>query len=445
MNVQEVSLVDRAANERKFAIAKRDGAMPKMTKAEWAAKATVVKAALAEVMAKLAGSKAAGVAKLEFALPTEAKQSLMDGLADALDRLTALATMVGDAQVNDSAPVPPELVSALVQVAELLEGTASQFGPPPEQAQQQPPAPPPPPPAGAQDPQGKRLAKAELDNLTAASVTIGAARERLWGATDLMGKDPSAAAEALRQVVGMLDSAAGFLGQGGAPQPPAPGTPEEGALKALLVAKGLPAELNDGDSMKELREGDSLKELLQKAQAAAIMLDVATNKAGRKISGKRFEKLKTLHSGLGDLLNELAHEVAGDAVAEPAEKAGAVPSPAQAAPAQAAPPVPPKKRPEQAAPPVPPVPAQKNVDGADAAKPADDPAVAELKKRIADGEEARAKLEKQVAELSKRAGVPMSAAPEGGSREPGDVQWPQDMSDHVVAKRKAEAAKAAAK
>jgi hypothetical protein len=433
LNVQEVSLVDRAANEKKFAIAKR-APMPKMSKADWTAKAKLVKTALVAAMQKLAGDKAAGVAKLEFKLPSEAKQSLMDGLADALDRLTALATMVGDAEVDDGAGVPEELVSALTQVAELLQGTAGQYAAgeaapaeggeaPAGEAEGAPAGPP-------EGPEGKRLQKAELDNLTAATVTIGAAREQLWGVCDLMGKDPAAAAEKVKQIAGMLDSAAGFMSSGGAPAPAA-GSAEEKAAKALLVAKGLPSELHDGDSLKgEHRDGDSLKETLQKACAQVLLLDVATAKAGRKIARARYEKLQSLHSTLGSLLNELAYDEAAEGAAggkatdkaAPAEgeKPGGKPAPGKGGKHEEAP-------------------AQKSAGDGDG--------VAELKKRIADGEAARARLEKQVAELSRRAGVPVSAPVEETAKRgaEGDdaVKWPQDMSADV-AKRKA-AAKAAGK
>lgn len=408
MNVQEVSLVDRAANERTFAVTKRSGGMPRMTKAEWTAKAKTVKAALAEALRKLAGDKSAGVAKLEFKLPTEAKQALMDALADALDRLTALATMVGDAEVDDAAAVPEELASALTQVAELLSGAASQFsgGAPAggEEAEGEKPAgdaegAPPGPPEG---PEGKRLAKAELDSLTAATVTIGAAREQLWSVCEIMGKDPAAAAEKIKQVAGMLDSAAGFMAAGGAPAPAA-GSTEEKAAKAV-AEKALPAELRDGDSLKtEHADGDSLKETLQKAVAEGYLTAAKLSKAGRKIAGKRYEKLKALHDTLGSLLNELAYDEASGGGKE--------------------------------------APAKKSAD----AEP--EPTVEELKKKLADATAAakveREALEKRVAELSKRAGEPRSAEVEGSAPvAKGDVVWPVDMSADARKRKAAEAAAA---
>lgn len=124
MMVQECSVVDAAANLRKFVLIKRDDTMGDTN-----------------------------VQKEALKLPSAAKQGIMDGLAQALDKLTALATLVGDAEVDDAAAVPPDLGAALNQTAELMEGMAAQYcaAPPTDEA---PPAgaegEPPPPAAGAE-------------------------------------------------------------------------------------------------------------------------------------------------------------------------------------------------------------------------------------------------------------------------------------------------------
>lgn len=124
MAINEVSLVDQAANLRKLVVTKRNDDMANATN------------------------------KASLKLPSAAKQSMMDGIGQALDKLTALATMVGDAETDDAAAVPGELANALKQTGETLTGMAAQFAaaPPAEGA---PPAnagaegaPPPPDTAG---------------------------------------------------------------------------------------------------------------------------------------------------------------------------------------------------------------------------------------------------------------------------------------------------------
>lgn len=315
-DVQEVSLVDRAANKMRFAVTKRSTGMPpkKMAKADWVARAGVLKTALDAAMAKLKAPD--GVAKLELSLPTDAKEGLMTALAESLDKLSAIATMVGDAKVDDAAQPPADLGGALAQVCEMLEGAAVQFagyaedGAPREKPAEGAGAQPPPPPEGAGPPpeQKRYVGKAELDNLTAATVTIQAAQTQLWSASDMMGKDPAGASKKLAQISSMLESAAGFMGAATGAMSPAP---EGGAEKA---AKALPPELGDGDSLKtELHDGDSLKSELHKCVAVAHSTAAKLTKAGRKIAGARYEKLKTLHDTLGGLLNDLAYDEASAA------------------------------------------------------------------------------------------------------------------------------------
>ena len=60
--------------------------------------------------------KAAG----QLRLPTARKADLQDGIAQLLDRLVALATVVGEAEADDGAPVPLSLGLALRQLGEQL-------------------------------------------------------------------------------------------------------------------------------------------------------------------------------------------------------------------------------------------------------------------------------------------------------------------------------------
>jgi hypothetical protein len=134
MKVQEVSLVDVAANLRKWVLLKR-------------AEMTTEKADDKKPEQK--DDAAPGVRKQdEIALPSQVKANLTGTLADALEKLGALAEMVGAATIDDAAPVPPMVAELLTQCAALLSGAADQLAaPPPEAAPPQVPEGGPPPPA----------------------------------------------------------------------------------------------------------------------------------------------------------------------------------------------------------------------------------------------------------------------------------------------------------
>jgi hypothetical protein len=118
MKVQEVSLVDVAANLRKWVLLKR---------AEMTEKADEKKPEM-----KDAGP---GVQKQEIMLPAQVKANLTGALADALELLGSLAEMVGAATVDDAAAVPPVVGEMLTQAAAMLSGAAEQLAaPPPESA-----------------------------------------------------------------------------------------------------------------------------------------------------------------------------------------------------------------------------------------------------------------------------------------------------------------------
>ncbi len=201
--------------------------------------------------------------KLALKLPEAAKTGIMDGLSGVLDKLTAIATMVGEADVDDQSAVPGDLGGAMKQAADILNGIADQFAPaeapteaPPEQA--------PPPEPEAKTAEG-----------------TGA---------------PPAHAPAL----GALPPAA-----------PSAGTP---------AAKGLPPEQHEGENMAPLKDGLTMspKTMSIAAQLSAAMASdiVEMAKAGRKIAANRYKKLSDLHGALGSLLNELAYD---ESLPEPAE------------------------------------------------------------------------------------------------------------------------------
>jgi hypothetical protein len=219
MITQEVSMVDAAANLRRFVVVKRNDTMSEQ------------------------------VAKVALRLPPEAKRGIMDGLATALDKLTALATVVGDAEEDAQVFVPPDLGDALRQCSELVAGLADQYAAAPAPAE--------PPPADANAPAPDAGVPPE----------IGA---------------PAPAEPAM-------------MGLGKALPPP-----EKDSL--TLAPEKDP-----------LTMAPQTKSAIAEAFKACASEMAETMKAGRKIAGQRYKKLAELHDTLGKLLNELAYDDAADA------------------------------------------------------------------------------------------------------------------------------------
>lgn len=120
MVVEEVSLVDRAANQRVFLIVKRNEAMPSKVKKDDAAP-------------NADGSTpppadAAGGAPLS--MQAQVKDQLLAALTSAAEKLVSVANMVKDATVSDQAvdpAVPDSVIGAIGEVAQMLSGVASQY------------------------------------------------------------------------------------------------------------------------------------------------------------------------------------------------------------------------------------------------------------------------------------------------------------------------------
>jgi hypothetical protein len=245
MVTQEVSLVDRGANGWEFLIRKNGEDMEATT-------------------------------KLALKLPADAKKAIMDGLASSLDKISAIAAMVGGAEPDETAAVPDELAMALKEAGSELAAVGAAYAvnatpegqDTPEQTPPEPapgmdadkaaaPAPaaaPPPAAVGQPDPLTKSLPGAQTDTL-ALSTSV----------SDLVMSPKTAQA------------ATSFIGA-------------------------------VGEDM---------------AKASMAMLSTV-EKAGRKIASGRYKKLVELHSGLGKLLNELAWDENAPAPAAPpasAEKA----------------------------------------------------------------------------------------------------------------------------
>lgn len=202
MLTEAVGIVDKAANGEEFLVVKRaemgdaagaETGVQKTAKAEGDAGA-----AAAATDVATAGSGAAQAQKAPMKLPAAAKEAMLTGLSGALEKLSAVADMVNGAEVDDAAPVPPELGQALGEVAAILTGLGG---------------------GGEMNAAGDAAAaagstgveKAELDAYTAMHATIDAARCRLWQASDSISKDPAKAAEEIRAVADMLASAVAMV------------------------------------------------------------------------------------------------------------------------------------------------------------------------------------------------------------------------------------------
>jgi len=123
---QEVSLVDMAANLRRFIAIKRGEMQPADETTKDAPAAPQPPAAAQPAP----DAPPAPTEKAPLALPAAAKQTMMDGLAGVLEQLTAVATIVGEAGVDEAAAVPPELVQMLGDLSMMLTGLADQFAAP---------------------------------------------------------------------------------------------------------------------------------------------------------------------------------------------------------------------------------------------------------------------------------------------------------------------------
>ena len=96
MTTQEVSLVDRAANLRTFLTLKSE-------------------------------DKDNMTTKQALVLPTEAKDTLIEGVADALEKLTGVTQAIKESTVEDSAEVPQELPRMIMEASNLLSKVAQKF------------------------------------------------------------------------------------------------------------------------------------------------------------------------------------------------------------------------------------------------------------------------------------------------------------------------------
>lgn len=127
MLVHEVSLVDRAANQRKFLLLKRDpmGAKAKVTKDD---------AALTPGEGGLTPPGDAPNAPApggELTMQAQVKDQILAAITSAAEKCVTVANMIKDATTSEEAqtpPVPESVTSAIGEVAAMLTAIASQYG-----------------------------------------------------------------------------------------------------------------------------------------------------------------------------------------------------------------------------------------------------------------------------------------------------------------------------
>lgn len=386
MLTQEVSLVDVAANLRRFIVMKNGGDM------------TVAKAG--EPPPAAGGGAAEGAPALT--IPSAAKQTIMDGLAQALEKIQSVASAVASATIDDAAQVPGSIGEMLKESAAVIGGLANQFTAAPAPAAAGAPAPADktaPAKSADEDATQKAAAetrKAELDAYTAMVTTVNAARERIYGAMNCMGTDPAKAVSELQAVGEMLTSVAGATA--GAPSPDAP--PEAAkAAKAVTITADLAKRLG------------------------AI---AATAKAGRKIKGERFKRLTSIKNEFEAVLMELAEE---EKAAEGDPSAATTTDP-PAATAKSADPVELVKALGER------LEAGLKTLGETVAKATATPAPG-VQKQIDDQKVLLEKALKDVANLTRETPASNQGAPTGGpATDAPQVTWSEDMSAEVVSRKR---------
>jgi hypothetical protein len=256
---QEVSIVDMAANLRRWVLIKRAGGEMTVKKAG--------EGTAPEPGAKADGDPADAGA---MAMPAAAKQTIMDGLAQVLEKVQSIASAVSNAKIDDNVPVPDGIGEMLKESAAVMAGLVSQFAaggaPAAADADKGAPA----DPAAQKALEATR--KAELDAYTAMVTTVNAARDRMFAAMNTMSEDPAKGIAEI-QAVGDMLAAAAAAASGGA------------GVEAAKAAPTITADL-----AKRLGELATLA------------------KAGRKIAGERLKRLQAMRSSLDEVILELTGE-----------------------------------------------------------------------------------------------------------------------------------------
>lgn len=139
--VQEVSLVDRAANKRRFLVVKRDETtMPNAKTPVIKDNAAAATAAIADQTAEAGSTPEAGPGAAEAGGATEVigsgmqqqvKEALTSALADVAEKIVAIANQVDKIDATDqpvTPAVPEEIMSQIADVAKSLGEVSAKFG-----------------------------------------------------------------------------------------------------------------------------------------------------------------------------------------------------------------------------------------------------------------------------------------------------------------------------
>lgn len=320
---QAVGIVDRAANGEMFLVQK-SAPMPEET--------------LPPAVADAAKAPEAPAAAAALKMPAAIKQAMTDGLGIALERCAMLAEKVAVAEVDDAAPVPPELLQLAMEAEDALGALVEPYeeamlaAPPvtvpgqPDAAQKAACAPAPSAAATKRRMAMKRLmslkdtskaltdaasklgetiawaegasgmpmptaklataTKAEVDAYTALAMTCQAAKDRLYEVRDLLCDVPdpakiAVAVAVLEQIVAMLKSVGASLQPGGpilvpAAQPAQMMAPAAVAAEVEKTMKAMTADLVA--SMKA-----EFGPLLLGAQGAAARAQAALTKVEKSV------------------------------------------------------------------------------------------------------------------------------------------------------------------
>lgn len=366
-------------------------------------------------------------------MPGAARQSILDALESLLRTATTVAQIVQGATVDDTAPMPPELVAAMSELGPL----AAQLGAPPVAPASGPPAADGPPAEKAEKPEDKPgekpvgapfvgaappfeaekgLVAKDGDPLTDLHSSMQAAMSALYDVQMLSLREPEKAAK----VLALAQTTLGTIGA---------------KLTALAAGVAMPEEMKAiaGDAAATTAGiAMAMKAWTSKSASAPI------SKAGKKMAATRLAMLKQAYEILSSLLKELMDETI---------EAGNAPSLAPVAPAptivqQAAP----------LAPPPPPVPPAKDAQLAKAlegltgvlksmthAAPAPQVPTSTQTELVALREKV-ATQDAQLAEIAKsRGGEARGRQPEGGSppQTKAPFVWPDDHAADVQRRQQA--------
>lgn len=128
MLTQQVGIVDRAANKRTFLMQKNEGGMAGQKEPTKKDDAGAGADPMAVQDAAPPPPPPPGDAG-PITLPTAAKQALSEGLAAILTQASDVATKIQNATIDDSAPVPPELLACIDQMSDSLDALSDGFDP----------------------------------------------------------------------------------------------------------------------------------------------------------------------------------------------------------------------------------------------------------------------------------------------------------------------------